>query len=136
MTPALKIASMSEQEIAALVAEHVMGWRREGNILKGPIGGDPQGAHSYPICNLKTGMGIEAIPKFASSIAAAWQVVEKMRKDGYGLELSNMSENNNLPLWDACFYEMTSYHAEGAIETTAPLAISLAALQAKGVNIP
>lgn len=132
------------RELDRLVATRVMGWRldpdpnmprawqcREGErwVWAGYLAADPMidddGVPDiHPICGTR---------RFdpSSSIASAWEVVEKMRADEFALRL--LDQTHRTRLWDCRFYK---YPESTAIEyqsaDTAPLAISLAALRACG----
>lgn len=101
------------RKIDALVAEHVMGWARipnsKGRFMKwyGPLK-----KNKYPNPQ-----------PYSTDIAAAWQVVEKMGHIGLNWEPLVSSK------WD-CVFERTS-----TVAKTAPMAICLAALKAKGIQV-
>jgi hypothetical protein len=69
---------MTDQEIERLVAEKIMGWTRHGDELHGPVFGDLKGLYSYPVANLKIGVGCCSIPKYCTSIADAFEVRDKV----------------------------------------------------------
>lgn len=114
------------RRIDALVAEHVMG--------KKPLtyrwGGGVQGAESWET----------SAEHYSTSIKAAWEVVEKMRESrmliwiqispggNYRAEVHQFTH-----LQDVGFYERIALEEVAA---TAPQAICLAALKAKGVEVP
>ncbi len=113
------------RELDALVAEKVMGieltitsqghpYFRDGTLLRVPI------AH------------------YSTDIAAAWQVVEKMRDLGYWCQMRNEFEAHDGP---DCWAGFTPHSTTGwngrpdhwTQAETLPLAICLAALKAVGV---
>jgi len=79
------------------------------------------------------------VPRYSTDIAAAWEIVEKLRRDGWFLSGLTAVENTGgygcrfiremPPVSPSDFYALW---AEGG---TAPLAICLAALAAVGVEI-
>jgi hypothetical protein len=106
------------RELDALVAEKVMGivatttasanhpWLVEGTPLKVPV------------------------PPFSTDIARAWQVVEKMHATGFEVSVNTMQD------WIEkceCIVSKGVLLSVSANAPTAPLAICLAALKAKGV---
>ena len=106
-------------EMDALVAEHIMGWERQGSgwNVNGSISWpDPEG-NTTPLAWVKD------FP-FSSDIAAAWQVVEKLILDNKLFELEFYQESvDSRPRWGAAF-GIESY------ADTAPLAVCRAALKA------
>jgi len=129
----------SEREIDALVAEKVMGWTLEryedGRPAKTPAdyadaaNNDGWSWHGQP------GDSEAYTWKPSTDIAAAWQVVEKMRAEGWSVQLrSNVYD----PFWDCDAvrgYASTGIkHSGTAIEPAR--AICLAALRAKGIEVP
>ena len=116
------------RELDALIAERVMGWELddlpEGVVWEG---------------NSETGGGVTArtaVPRYSTDIAAAWEVVEKIRGAGFTFSLWDNANQYAAP-WDCRFTHRDDVGQKGiAIEGTAPHAICLAALRAKGVEIP
>lgn len=129
------------REIDALVAEHVMGWvsTAAGELLS------PQQA-----IRVRDGEAvfdtIEIPPRYSTDIKAAWEVVEKMRGERpqcadsyiapYYWQLAEYYQGgwevgfgNHIPYEGFSFDPTLSARAE-----TAPMAICLAALKAKGVG--
>ena len=124
------IEKLSDRELDALVAEKVMGWK----MYKGawfPEGFDFEvEKHKYNADWLSNGIHI---PHYSADIAAAWQVVEKMKADfsdgsveGFSLWFS--SNPVQMPHWK-CMFENSEDHVK-AEAPTAPRAICLAALRA------
>jgi hypothetical protein len=114
---------LSGRELDAAVAEHVMGFTRapepphptDNRAINGVLyylPGTPWDRNQQNI-----------VPYFSEDIAAAMQVVEKMRGSNYWFALEQEDD------WAAVFYDKDRVwypqHAE-----TAPLAICLAALKA------
>jgi hypothetical protein len=70
--------------------------------------------------------GMKGIRHYSTDIAAAWQVVEKMRSSGHLSDINTRSEYVECEFW-------TGNHTDGvASSDTAPHAICLAALKALG----
>lgn len=74
------------------------------------------------------------VPNYSTDIAAAWEVVEKMKADGYTLELDDRRAG-----WAAVFIKYGGTHetlaqigSETVIDKSAPRALVLAALKAVG----
>ena len=117
------------RELDALVAEKVMGWTRGtistyGGLMPAWI--DATGRAHPP--NATSGGWLPSV-----DIRAAWEVVEKMQADGWMWQVEYDYEELM-----AGFYR--GRDAEGdldshfVVSTTAPLAICLAALEAKGAT--
>jgi len=69
---------------------------------------------------------LDVVAEYSTDIAAAWQVVEKLRSDGFEVELEGDSTG-----WHCLFLD---YPEAGRAEAQSPpLAICLAALEAAGV---
>lgn len=67
------------RELDELVAEYVMGWTRIGRSgTRGLVGVAPIG----PDVSRK-------VPRYSTSMSAAWEVVEKMHQDGWDYEVAN-----------------------------------------------
>ncbi len=79
-----------------------------------------------------TDNGSESLPHYSTDIAAAWQVVEKMAEGGLRLSLDRFGGD---PWW-AEFADEGWEQGAQATSATAPMAICLAALKAKGVEVP
>jgi len=70
---------------------------------------------------------LDVVAEYSTDIAAAWQVVEKLRSDGFEVELEGDSTG-----WHCLFLD---YPEAGRAEAQSPpLAICLAALEAAGVE--
>ena len=107
---------LSPRAIDALVAEHVMGYETD----------------SYKD-NFKSNVGWFSIDDWCPStdIAAAWEVVEKMGESGLFVSVGNTL--SGLYVCITC----KPNDRKSTIETvseSAPMAICLAALKAKGIN--
>lgn len=129
------------RRLSDLVAEHIMGECRHDWQKCGPN----QWNHACTKCGETAGSLVAWTPKefpavgkgtpYPKSISAAWQVVEKMREQGWDHFSLTWGAKGK---WDAMF--MMWHGPEDAIvqevADTAPLAICLAALRAKGVEVP
>lgn len=112
------------REMDALVAEKVMGWKREwvtnsATLMRREVF-CPPGVIGWISSGEKDGIPNE-VPYYSTSISAAWEVVEKMEADGVGCKLSNYA-----PGWRAEFYK----NEGDAGADTAALAICRSALRA------
>lgn len=104
---------LAGRELDARVAEKVMGWKPE--TFEGqPWWRDAEGC-PWASCE---------VPRYSTSIAAAWQVVEKL--GGYAL-MERMSTSG---LWLVAFGTSGARTNSESYGETAPLAICLAALAA------
>ncbi len=111
------------RKIDALVAEKVMGLT---------VREDPEYLDEWEyVVPWKRGRPDQwdRVPLYSSSIAAAWEVVEKLKR-----ELGDLLLRNQGAGWLANFYDesLGLYHAEHG--ETAPVAICLSALAAKGIK--
>lgn len=82
-------------------------------------------------CHVEVSSGRTGIraPAYSTDLGAAWQVVEKMRADGWEFSLSDTSEGDTKP-FDMVFYLPGVEVVENEVAATAPLSICLAALKA------
>lgn len=104
------------RELDALVAEKVIGKKHN---QPGTMGGDLDELYGM------------AAPHYSTDIAAAWEVVEKMRELGWGSSI--MSYLPEPELEAHCRAEFRSKRGEyRALSKEAPAAICLAALKAFG----
>lgn len=71
------------------------------------------------------------LPRYSLDIAAAWQVVEKMRERPVYVVVEPHPDYWRAVVYDENWYFVVSEHAD-----TAPFAICLAALRAVGVEVP
>lgn len=104
------------QSLAMLMDDGLMGWDMCGNYPDSP---PYEASHR--------------IPRYSTSIAAAWEVMEKLAKDGLVLSLERGDKwrsafRKNLP----SYFEQMEY----VVADTAPLAICLAALKAVSYEPP
>lgn len=110
------------RELDVLVAEKVMGWR--GSSEKHYVGNSGK----CFCCGI--------IPPYSTSIAAAWEVVEKMFYLGWDLELQYFKKNDKEYTVRVLFAEIGNQELSTlAFADTAPHAICLAALEAVGVEL-
>jgi len=139
----MKIDDMKAgRELDALVAEKVMGWI--GSVFKGPtlrIGnrylheGDPiwttpEGDLYHRARSIDGSYVGDDCPHYSTDIAAAWQVVEKVREK-YVINIEIDCENIWVELWQDSTDEPSNYkQVADEYGDTAPLAICLAALKA------
>lgn len=114
-------------ELDRLIAEKVMGWTQVATDGVSSYGTPPEDqlrerdGHG-------TGEGHFHVPYYSTSIADAWRVVESMAKEGF--EPSLDFEGGR---WKVCVFE-EGYIIAGYAAESAPLAICLCALKAKGVG--
>ncbi len=134
---------LTDRELDALVAVKVT----KVNMLCSSCGHDgysrerrPDGYTKCLACELKlksSEWGSKHIPNYSTSIEAAWEVVEKMRKDGWNFSIGNGYKGNN---WRVHFTERLDrepfrgglFHEANADK--APRTICEAALKAVGVE--
>lgn len=106
---------MDSKELDMLVAEKIMGW-------------DPDFEWPHRFTD-EDGCTHDRAPEYTTEIRFAWEVVEKLRDDfWFGLHTTNGGG------WEACFDNtFIGQYVEGA--GTAEMAICLAALRVKGIEI-
>jgi hypothetical protein len=113
------------RELDALIAEKVMGWR----ILK-KLTIPPKPLDEADPCGLPPGVSDDgktawvSIPHYSADIADAWQVVEKLLAQGFGVEI--LSDQGQ---WSVQFWNLGRQTEYG---DSAPHAICLAALKVVG----
>ena len=126
------IETLSDRELDALVAEKVMGWTdiwTDGDYFMA------YPPHEQRIMQ-KMGVGYAErypIPNYSSEISAAWEVVEKMRQEGLTVTITTPPtgwKNWDVRGWD----DNNNDNRFIARADTAPRAICIAALHAKGVR--
>lgn len=141
------------RELDALVAEMVMGCERRVSTLLAERMRDPGGAcwcgpapyggsmgrggiHSASYL----GLGTREVAPYSTSIAAAWEVVEKLRDNGLHVCISSdaVDEEWEVEVWRP---EEDNEYGQVMVGTpgyadTAPHAICLAALSAVGASTP
>ncbi len=116
MKKTIDITNLSDRELDALVAEHVM---ELPEIYSG----------MYDTGDFGDADKSKPIPHYSTDIAAAWQVVEKFLKDGVAREVGVSILNAT-----TCAEFDEEFTTIGmAVEETTPRAICLAALRTKGV---
>ena len=121
----VKWAELSARERDALVAREVLGYTDYW----------PEGA----------AMNMERVPYYTTDIAAAWEVVEKMRERGLLVEVGNRAQSVGVgkgwyafavsPDYEACDECGAPYDPDYSVGATAPEAICIAALRACGVEV-
>lgn len=134
---------LAGRELDALIAEKVMGWKRipVPPDANGHFAGEalmqtdpPPNFRWNPLGKIPFDTWV---PHFSTDIAAAWQVVEKLVAEGYCPALLYDDEGH----WGLFFDGVSQAEAQPesyvvfttpAWADTAPLAICLAALKAKG----
>jgi hypothetical protein len=114
------------REIDALVAEHIFGWSEVAfnAEINAATGRTPSRTGGMD------GRGFAWIPRYSEDIAAAFEVVERLWPDVEYMNLERYGKN-----W--CFHVHYTAHLDDCyqgIADTAPMAIALAALKAKGVE--
>lgn len=108
------------RKIDEAVAEHVMGWERDRD-------GDWLRPHDEDTLEF---VG-KSVPFYSSEIERAWEVVENLKDPEKGFRLAFCDDD----VWEASFGDDPEEPGFGyAHGVTAPLAISLAALKAKGIT--
>ena len=130
LTPTDLLSLPASRELDALVAEKVMGWHalRDGHcaeceamIKEGTLMmSDPQGL-------------VGVVPDYSTSIAAAWEVVEKLCPPNPAECVYEFSLERCL---DGCHVAKFGPHESGHIDGSAPLAICRAALKTVSAPIP
>lgn len=108
---------MTDRELDALVAEKVMGWHKGAELSSAWFDSRHNFVHWKEWCP-------------TVDIKAAWEVVEKMREEGTDVDIY-WSGNE----WIVTLGENPGGSPDGATSDTAPRAICLAALRAKGVEV-
>lgn len=122
---------MNLREIDRLVAEKVMGWVLAGSGSR--YWADPNAPRADGYCG-NVGRCFDGfdgdVPEFqpTEDIAAAWEVMEKLKM--YEPELCWSDETHSW--WFVC--NKLPHRVQS--ETSAPLVICLAALKARGVEVP
>lgn len=139
----------SLRELDALMAEHVMDYRwatflgtaylipaRNFDHFVRPGLSWQEGRHGDPDLDwmrLPNHSNL-TVPPFSTSIAAAWEVVERMREED-GREFVTLTVRHDKQ-WAAYFSNQSGQRTSGASGyATAPLAICLAALRARGITV-
>lgn len=120
------------RELDSLVAEKVMGWQQPNHLGHADI------CASWGPSKMCTCDGELRWPPYSTSIAAAWQVVEKLESIGFDF-MCGISKRGR-PFQNSASFrlgdkEEPSYKNVEVWETM-PLAICLAALKAVGYEVP
>ena len=115
------------REIDKLVAKKVMG------LIPNGVGG-------WSPHDNRTGVTIDTnwpLSPYTTDIAAAWQVVEKMRRDGWRVTIHSLKfPARETELWEVWLHEELKFAARGAARgQSVAEAICLAALKAVGVEV-
>lgn len=128
---------MDLRRIDALVAEHVMGepflevCEGCGEKFDGFV---PHCDWACALCDYQYGSD-PTCPPFSASIEAAWAVVEKLARDEAATTRIDAGEDYIATVgWYGSRHD--EFFRGQARASTAPLAICLAALRAKGVEVP
>lgn len=122
----LKWSELSPRERDALVAEKVMGF----TVTDWPTG------KSFPVTSaIAAGVLSERqesrIPHYTTQIAAAWEVVEKLRREKMLVTVVSDEDGG----WNAEMWDYNNRQSGEVFAESAPEAICLAALRACGVEI-
>jgi hypothetical protein len=113
-------AMKAGRELDALIAEKVMGWvLPPHSSVVGQMWVETPSGRVHP-----------KLPEFSSNISDAWQVVEKMKEIGYMMWLEQEG------VYQCVFFRGLGYQVHDySVASSAPLAICLAAIKAKGIDI-
>ena len=124
------------RELDALVAEHVMGLKPCSRW--GGSGGRTYVIHRNDDCDVSSeisgtycfDVSGEHLTHYSASISGAWQVVEKLRKEGFFIFISY----DSVDIWDVSFYPVPQCDGGDIVPLmknacVAPLAICRAALK-------
>lgn len=109
------------RELDILVAEKVMGWFWENEILVSPIGDEKRQQGGVYINGIP-----HSLPNYSTNIADAWQVVKRMKRKKYKVEIIET------PVKSFCSISDSNYEIAESEAETVPHAICLAALDAMG----
>ena len=149
---------MTDRELDALVDKHVFGkvrkewpahdWKKYDGIGEVDICAFEIGNHNGPRC-VRCGYGYcthcedgpqepcvtDSPPYYSTHIDVAWSVVEKMRGGDSGFSITNFGEHGHwVGFGGLVDYDGNYAHMDGG-DVSAPRAICLAALNAKGVKV-
>ncbi len=135
---------MNDDELNAMVAEKVMGWKRVGagdytSPYHAPLFDDWENKGSHDrlespggevafLCDCRGQKG-DSLPDYANDIAAAWSLTEE--EDKFILR----SLEHKWDYWLVWYQRTIDDDAEYVTAPTAPRAICLAALKAVGVEV-
>lgn len=122
----LKWSELSAKERNELVATKVVGWTRGEHL------GLKRMVWRYPEGQVIDGFDWQnEVPRFSEEIAAAWEVVEKLRRERMNISVVSDEDGGwNVEMWD-----YNNRQSKEVFADTAPEAICLAALRACGVEI-
>ncbi len=117
------------RELDALVAEKVMGWEDRRMVGLASPGWLKPGSSQ-----------LHNLPRYSANIRDAWEVVEKLKADGWNIHMDSVGFNNeDEGEWRTHFSHDVEDDARYAHVYddggTAPHAISLAALKAVGCSL-
>lgn len=119
------------RELDALVAEKVMGLARIETL-------NSDGTWNAPLWALPTGGVMRELPRYSTDIAAAWEVVNRVRNTvGWNFAVIEDSAYE-IGWWVAGWFDFREgpyEHEKSARGESAPHAICLAALKAVGVEL-
>jgi hypothetical protein len=128
---------MTDREIDALIAKKVMGWTKvkTDDPKLGPnfvmaYGVPP--TYAEQIALQGTGEGRNHVPRYTTSMAAAWQVVEKLNCH----IVLTVDPADIKPRYAVVYLEGRKLRNGDAQGETMPRAICLAALRRVGVEVP
>lgn len=116
------------RKIDALIAEHVMGYTSEWH--RGYLGPE-HGCNSYTTPCGTISMPIEGLPCYSTDIKAAWEVLEKLDLEEWNWTIYPRCHNQECPS-----VVLHKFHHSFHIQDQIPMAICLAALKAKEVEVP
>ena len=121
------------RDLDALVAEKVMGMIGYNNL---PTIADLEKQLDDPknVVDILPSGECRVIRPYSTSIAAAWEVVEKLSSD-YSIELTQNHQVNHLQ-YICKFWKLSGGDVFYDVADIAPLAICLAALKAVGAEVP
>ncbi len=119
MKKMVDITNLSDRELDALVAEHVMGKQTEW------LEGDDDW---FTVRTRNGGKFYSELAAYSTDIAAAWEVVEKLTEN-----LGTCVNIDVLHATTCVDIEIDRAKVRKAVEETTPRAICLAALRTKGV---
>ena len=115
------------RELDALAAEHVIGECVSPTF---------QIYERVDEGNGNIGEYLHDIPHYSSNIAHAWQLVDAMRAEGWFSSVTDLTIDSGVPDWCWRFIHIKdSSNTLNRGRGPAPLAITLAALKAKGIDV-
>ena len=126
------------REIDRLVADKVMGSKyADHEYTHNGKREDREGISSYFCITCGNPAGYHSWPSYSTDIAAAWLVVEKMRRDGWRVTIRSLKfPARETELWEVWLHEDLKFAARGAARgQSVAEAICLAALKAVGVDV-